>query len=43
MLADGVDDRCPVVSDSGDGDAVTLGLRFTSSVDGYVKGLAVLP
>ena len=29
----------PSVSDSGDGDATTLGLKFTSSVDGFVKGL----
>ncbi|HEY5842055.1 MAG TPA: DUF4082 domain-containing protein, partial [Mycobacterium sp.] len=29
----------PVVSNSQDGDAVTLGLRFTSSADGKIKGL----
>lgn len=29
----------PAVSDSGDGDAVSLGLRFTSNTNGYILGL----
>lgn len=29
----------PDVSDSGDNDAITVGLKFTSSVNGYIKGL----
>ena len=29
----------PTLSDAGDGSAVTLGLKFTSTVDGFIKGL----